>query len=187
MSSSVARSLSFATTWRASTQPPQSLYRIERIGEAVPTGGRRHELCDTAAPFGLTACASKRARQMSSAVGTCADPLRGSPAVDASLSSGGAGVAPSMLLCRQWKGEEVKPAPFMPAFAFCGDAVPERTECTDHLCWMSHDFLPGRGGAAQTQHASPNQTCLPIWEAPLRLRPRQRRAYAPLSGMKHRM
>jgi hypothetical protein len=47
MSSSVARSLSFATTWRASTQPPQSLYRIERIGEAVPTGGRRHELCDT--------------------------------------------------------------------------------------------------------------------------------------------
>jgi hypothetical protein len=26
---------------------PQSLDRIERIGEAMPAGGRRHELCDT--------------------------------------------------------------------------------------------------------------------------------------------
>ena len=35
---------------------------------------------------------------MSSAVGTCADPPRGSPAVEASLSSGGAGVAPACAL-----------------------------------------------------------------------------------------
>jgi hypothetical protein len=26
---------------------PQSLYRIKGVGEAVPTGGRRHELRDT--------------------------------------------------------------------------------------------------------------------------------------------
>ena len=26
---------------------PQQLHGIERIGKAVPAGGRRHELCDT--------------------------------------------------------------------------------------------------------------------------------------------
>src|SRR5262249_16882677 len=36
---------------RASRRVPQRLHRIERVDKAVPTGGRRPELCDTCRPL----------------------------------------------------------------------------------------------------------------------------------------
>ena len=39
---------------------PQRLDRLERVSEAVPTGGPRHKLGNSFRPLGLTALASKR-------------------------------------------------------------------------------------------------------------------------------
>jgi hypothetical protein len=74
----------------------EAMVRAEQLATVIRELQRNgYSMRGIAAGRAFPAADCSSARQMSSAVGTCADPLRASPAVDASLSSGVVGVAPA--------------------------------------------------------------------------------------------